>query len=181
MEEDDGDKDSMMMAKMAWGIAIVADFASWYVTDDKWSATNNTDWNNAINSLLGIGAFRAVTMAAGLAVPAVHDMFMPIAAISLLWEGANFYLINKAEGANASTTNSTTISYVCAGLGLLGSAKVTMASMKGGDDDDMGDDYADVDAYYEEPAPAEEEPATDDNTSGGYGGYGGYSYYGYYY
>merc|ERR1719446_1989873 len=105
----------MMMAKIAWGAATVADFASWYVTDDKWGSASNSDWDNVTMSLLGVGAFRAVTMAAGMAVPAVHDMFMPIAAISLLWEGANFSLVNKAEGTNASDNNSTTYAYVAAG------------------------------------------------------------------
>merc|ERR1711990_669495 len=93
------------MAKVAWGAATVADFASWYVTDDKWGSASNSDWDNVTMSLLGVGAFRAVTMAAGLAVPAVHDMFMPIAAVSLVWELANLYLIN--------------ISYACAAVGVL--------------------------------------------------------------
>merc|ERR1711990_1419378 len=167
------------MAKVAWGAATVADFASWYVTDDKWGSASNSDWDNVTMSLLGVGAFRAVTMAAGMAVPAVHDMFMPIAAVSLVWELANLYLINNAEGTTASSTNSTNISYACAAVGVLGSAKVTMASMmKGGDDkgDESYDYYYGYDAYYEE-KPEDDTKDADDS----YGGYGGYSYYGYYY
>merc|ERR1719163_1455380 len=79
MEEDDGKDGKMMMAKMAWGLAIVADFGAYYVTNDKWSSQNISNWTNAANSFLGLGSFRAVTMAAGMAVPAIHDMFMPIA------------------------------------------------------------------------------------------------------
>lgn len=184
MEEDDGDKDGMMMMKMAWGVSIIADFTSWWINDDKWGTTNS-DWTNATDSMLFLGLYRTVTMVAGMAVPAIHDMFMPLAAISLVWEGYTLYLVNKAEGASASDTSSTTIAYVCGALGVLGSAKVTMGSMMSKDDDmdmESADYYGAYDAYYEEPAPADEpadEGAADSGDS--YGGYGGYSYYGYYY
>merc|ERR1711998_344172 len=105
--DEDMESDSMMMYKAAWGLATIGDLAAWSVNDDKWSAMVplNPDWDNVMTSTAALGAFRLVALAGGMAVPAIHDMFMPIAGLTAVWEIANLYLVNKAEGAAPNTTS----------------------------------------------------------------------------
>merc|ERR1712070_477377 len=106
-EDDDMGGDSMMMYKAAWGLAAIGDIAAWSVNDDKWGSMIplNPDWDNVMNSTLLLGTFRLVAIVGGMAVPAI---MMPMAGLTAVWEIANLYLVNKAEGAAANTTSSAT-------------------------------------------------------------------------
>merc|ERR1711937_724207 len=171
----------MGMIKMLWGASIIADIATFWVNDDKWGTTNNPDWDNAMVSAGTTGAFRFITFAGHMIMPDLFEgLMMPIAGLTAVWEIANLYLINKAEGALANTTsNATTIGYACSAFGL---AVSVMAAMEPADGDDMeeDDEEGDYDLYYDdyyEEEPEDEEPAEEEGGDED----GGYDYYGYYY
>merc|ERR1719454_1832810 len=169
--EEKDEKSPMMMAMM---LVPVFDGISWYVTNDKWSAASNSDWTNAYNSMLAGAIFKAVVSGATMAMmDAMHMVFFATAGLSAVWELANLYLINKAHGTAASTTNSTKIAVglTSVSAALSAGALVMMMGME-------KDDEADADEYYEE-APADEgaeEPTDEGTTDSGYGGYYGYYY-----
>merc|ERR1711937_938617 len=173
---DDGEAKNPMV--MAYMLVPILDGVSWYVTNDKWSASNISNWDNAAMSMLaGAGFKAAVTVATMAMMDAMHMVFYYTAAVSAVWELANIYLVNKANGTNASDSQSTNIAY---GLSAA-SAALSVAGFMGmmgmeKDDEEVADEY-----YEEEPTDATGDEGTDEGTDNGYGGYGGYSGYGYYY
>merc|ERR1719502_26905 len=155
VELDGDDKDGMMPVKIAYGLIPVLDLYSYYANNDKWGTTND-DWKKVYNMALAQGVFKLVSFGAAMAVPAVHDNFMPIAATGVVLELVQAYFINTAHGNATSDTNSTKIAVAAAAYGAIAGAGVAMMTMPEGDDD-----YEEE--YYEE------EPA------------GGDDYYSYYY
>merc|ERR1719454_1689302 len=156
--EMDDEKDGMMPVKIAYGLIPVLDLYSYYVNNDKWGTTND-DWKSVYNMALAQGVFKLVTFGAAMAVPAVHDNFMPIAALGVVLELVQGYLINTAHGTPTSDTSSTKVAVAAVVYGSLVGGAVAAMSMPEGDDD-----YEEY--YYEEVA--------DDTT-------GGDDYYSYYY
>ena len=162
-EEDDDDEKSPIV--MAYLLVPVLDAAAWYVTNDKWSSANNSDWDNAAMAMLGGAIYKAVFTVGAIAAKDIFEMpFFFGAAISVVQEAVSLYLVNNAEGSAASDSNSTTIAYALNGVSaaLSAAAFVTMMGMEKDDDEDM-----EMDGYYEE-EPAEEEGGDDYGYSGYY-------------
>merc|ERR1712178_20915 len=114
---------------------------------------------------MSAGGFRFAMMAAGMLVPAVADMWTPIAGLTLVWSLANMYLISDAETA-ATQTNTNTLYGLVAVSALVSVSSIAMPMDKDGD---VEDDYYYSDYYYS------------DYYSEGDDYYGDYGYYGYYY
>merc|ERR1719389_158316 len=170
--ETDNDSEFPPMV-MAYMLVPVLDGVSWYVTNDKWSASSVSQWDNAAMSILAKTIFGVGVTAAAMAVGGPTEMlFYYGAPISAVWELVNLYLVNNAEGTSASSTNSTTIAYGLAAT----SAALSVVGFMGMMDSAWGDEEAEADEYYEEPAEAVDEPADDGADSGS--GYDAYSYYG---
>ena len=158
--EDDKEKSPMVMAYM---LVPLFDGISYYVTNDAWSAANNSDWDNAANSMLAGAIFKGLVKVGTMAMmDSMKPVFFMTAGLSAVWEAANLYLINKAHGTAASSNNSTKIAVGLStvSLGLSAAAFMDMKSMK------KDDEHHDMD---------KEAGAADDDY--GYGYNYGYTYY----
>merc|ERR1712060_223273 len=102
---------------------------------------------NAEMSLLAGGAFRLVMLPLGLLVPAVHDQWMIISALSLVGSLASLYLINDAEGA-ATQTNTNTLMGLTAVSAVVSAYFIAMPSDSGDSGDYYYSDYYGDDDYY---------------------------------
>merc|ERR1719163_1814570 len=175
----------MMMAKVAFGLVVAADYYQYYavgassfsssrdslVTAGTWSSQSWASFENmALYSAIGKGTL----MLAAMFVEPIADMFGIVALLSLGQEIYQFTLLSTAKDSSYEDTDMESMQQIAIGTAAGLSAFVAVAKMmKGGDDDEEEADY-----YYEEEAPAEEpvEEPTDDGGDDGYG-----SYYGYYY
>merc|ERR1712178_365804 len=92
---------------------------------------------------MSAGGFRFAMMAAGMLVPAVADMWTPIAGLTLVWSLANMYLISDAETA-ATQTNTNPLYGLVAVSALVSIQSIAMPM----DDGDVSDDYYYYSDYY---------------------------------
>ena len=163
--EDDGEK-SMMMPILLWSLgAGTSIFAGLETSDD-------AAWDNAGVALLGNGVFRLVALGAGLAVPAIHDQWLIVSALTLFGSLYGMYTINDANGTTVAT-NVNTIYGLTAVSVLVSAAFIAMPMDK---DADVEDDYYYGDYYY-----GDYYGDYSDYYSEGDDYYGDYGYYGYYY
>merc|ERR1712183_585015 len=155
VEAEEGD--SKMMGYLIWSLGAATELGAGL------SASDNTAWDNVTMSAMSGGLFRFVMMVGGMFVPAICDMWTPIAGLTFVWSLANMYLISDAESTFTADNTNTLYGMVAV------SALVSAASIAMPMDSDSGDDYY----YY-----GYDYYGYSDYYSDYYGDYG---YYGYYY
>jgi len=134
---------------LAYMLVPVLDGATWFVLDGEWGDLTCDDCDTAVLSNLAAAIAKAVITVGTIAVPDVMGMvFYYGAALSAVWELANLYLVNTAEGTSPSTGNSTNIAYGLNATGAVLSIAgfVTMMGMKGDDAEEYVEEYC----YYDE-------------------------------
>merc|ERR1712226_1161505 len=152
--EAESEGSSKMVGYLIWSLGAATELGAGL------SASTDTAWDNVTMSTMSAGLFRFAAMVGGMFVPAICDMWTPIAGLTLVWSLANMYLISDAE--STLTQDNTNTLYAMVAVSALVSASSIAMPM----DSDSGDDY-DYYGYY-------------DYYYSDYG-YGDYGYYGYYY
>merc|ERR1711990_853710 len=160
----------MGMVPPMFGFVFIGDLVNYYLVNGD-SALTNAAWTDVSNMALYGGAGKAVLFAAGMAVPAVKDMFAWVAILSLAHEAYMLSLVSTGNTAQASSSVNTFYGIHGVGLVLSGlTAAACMSGMaEGGEDDYYYGGYGDY--GYEDPAAGDDQASTDPY---GYGGYGDY-------
>merc|ERR1712110_345000 len=156
VEAEEGD--SKMMGYLIWSLGAATELGAGL------SASSDTAWDNVTVSTMSGGLFRFVMMVGGMFVPAICDMWTPIAGLTLVWSLANMYLISDADSTLAADNTNTLYGMVAVSV-LVSAASIAMPM-----DSESGDDYYYY-GYYDY-------YGYNDYYSDYYGDYG---YYGYYY
>merc|ERR1711990_537519 len=154
----------------AYALVPILEGVSWYVTDDKWSAASNSDWDNATMSFLAKTVFNSVALLSVIIMksPMTGKIYHKGAGLSAVWGLANGYLLYAASDSASSDSNSTVIASVCTGASTLLSVGAYMAmNSKGKDWEQWGKKDGD------KPPPKE---GDDKDPFGGFGYYD-YGYY----
>merc|ERR1719197_1748905 len=128
VEAEEGD--SKMVGYLIWGLGAATELGAGL------SASTDTAWDNVTVSTMSAGLFRFVAMIGGMFVPAICDMWTPIAGLTLVWSLANMYLISDAE-STATQDNTNTLYGMVAVSALVSISAIAMPM----DSDDSGDDY----------------------------------------